>query len=1163
MAPNPLRRCLKRGETNAEGKGKEELDLEVGELVEAVEELAEEVAEGDEDDAEGAEGGGGKKGRRDLSDILDIEGMRNNFFPDETVKPLKQRLRTWDMTMELRGFTNVSNEPINFFIDVSMGHMKKGRTPKITLPPKYTMAYDLGKTGPSSSIVMDSPERLLRHHTFRCTYKDLHDHVLKFDVWQISTWSFNTHFGERSMALWDVATRSMAMDLMIKKKLTKKQIDAKNKPYDVLRLSCTIELAEVYDFHMSFDNWTFKLSPNPLFEKYQPQVMRLVVSCPKNRLNAVVKKSSAWDDSDQDVDPCKFFWAHPGKFLFRGTKSALESSAFNIKVFNVINNPVAKATPGVELGAAIFGMKSILDVSVFKGIVKALTKDKDKFIVGELVGNIKTTTLSKGYRNEEPQVKLRPEQMSAGSMASSLDLKMRYLCIRVFKCENLPVADVEEGSSDPLVRILWDGVVQSSMVIPRTLRPVFNTTFYFPVRFFNDNVFKRKKFWDGLLPMELQSKGVVRVEVWDDDEASCDFLGATEVDVHELLDTKQTVIRSLVGGGAKAADEDEDEEDAKPKGKGIEKEHKVRIYEGLKEQLIGSDIKTNGAPLIKFEMYFCPDFPMQIQCDPRMDGEEGGELGKEMDAWFKYFQNDFKNKYQMYFPDSLGCTPVRDFSFAESGKHPQTRSLVPLPAFLCPIVVPEEMGPPYMLLHWIRCIPFDVSTKQRRTFKIPQWRGPRYLLNARIGSPQDHAVLLCCVLLAMKVDAYVCKGLVRGDDGVRREHAWVMTRESKNERPSDPLTVTFWETCTATRYHLPRRFNHEGRDGMHKDDDDPTEEDEADRVKGEGKGDTLETEVPTSRIVENAIDELPALGPSRVKNKNKAADEGAAKGSRDAMMAKMRAKREKMAIAPDKILIQEQNQVYLPYETIEYVFNDKNVWGNLQNEHPGCVYYDFETEWQWRPLLGGGNPVIPIDKDVSIGGALRQHLCDRFADDLVSELCESVRMFRAKNGLDTNFDMNVDLVNMLSDRIDLLEEKSKLDPDLCEDDRHLVDLTARADHYDCSPNVRDKMLYPGYERNQKRAWGKVLKQAKQLDEQFINNFPVKRGMKFKGYPLHFCTSQADRIREVLFDWPVFKEMLEITDDRVHFIVVSKMYPYASGVLSLWFIIGMEVPRGAE
>ena len=55
--------------------------------------------------------------------------------------------------------------------------------------------------------------------------------------------------------------------------------------------------------------------------------------------------------------------------------------------------------------------------------------------------------------------------------------------------------------------------MQSSPVIHKTLRPVFNYCFYFPVRFFDRNVFKKKKYRKGLLPLELQSKGVVRLEV--------------------------------------------------------------------------------------------------------------------------------------------------------------------------------------------------------------------------------------------------------------------------------------------------------------------------------------------------------------------------------------------------------------------------------------------------------------------------------------------------------------------------------------------------------------------------------------------------------------------------------------------------------------------------
>jgi hypothetical protein len=236
-------------------------------------------------------------------------------------------------------------------------------------------------------------------------------------------------------------------------------------------------------------------------------------------------------------------------------------------------------------------------------------------------------------------------------MASQLILKNRsapkgrqkYLCVRIAKCENLPVADLEEGTSDPQVKITWDGMVQTSQTFKRTLRPVYNTTFYFPVRFFDANVEKNKRYREKLLPLELQSKGVVRIEVWDEDEASCDFLGSSEVDLKELLDTKQVVVRSLLGASkVKKSEDDDDDANLVPQGKGIEKEERVRIYEGIKEQLVGSDIKTTGAPLIHFEVYFWPDFEKGVECKGRADGEAGGAMQKEIDTYAKYMQKDFK-----------------------------------------------------------------------------------------------------------------------------------------------------------------------------------------------------------------------------------------------------------------------------------------------------------------------------------------------------------------------------------------------------------------------------------------------------------------------------------------------------------------------------------------
>ena len=48
--------------------------------------------------------------------------------------------------------------------------------------------------------------------------------------------------------------------------------DIWNVNVEVMRFSAGIELAEIYDFQLSFDNWTYKLQADPEFEKFQSQV---------------------------------------------------------------------------------------------------------------------------------------------------------------------------------------------------------------------------------------------------------------------------------------------------------------------------------------------------------------------------------------------------------------------------------------------------------------------------------------------------------------------------------------------------------------------------------------------------------------------------------------------------------------------------------------------------------------------------------------------------------------------------------------------------------------------------------------------------------------------------------------------------------------------------
>ena len=72
--------------------------------------------------------------------------------------------------------------------------------------------------------------------------------------------------------------------------------------------------------------------------------------------------------------------------------------------------------PGTVIGKSLMGLTSVLDISVFKGSIKALTNDPSRFRVGELVGNIKVQECSRGMKKPETDVKERPEQPKASGM---------------------------------------------------------------------------------------------------------------------------------------------------------------------------------------------------------------------------------------------------------------------------------------------------------------------------------------------------------------------------------------------------------------------------------------------------------------------------------------------------------------------------------------------------------------------------------------------------------------------------------------------------------------------------------------------------------------------------------------------------------------------------
>lgn len=85
--------------------------------------------------------------------------------------------------------------------------------------------------------------------------------------------------------------------------------------------------------------------------------------------------------------------------------------------------------------------------------------------------------------------------------------------------------------------------------------------------------------------------------------------------------------------------------------------------------------------------------------------------------------------------------------------------------------------------------------------RMEVWNQFHTFLSLRRGDCEDHAILLCSLLLGFGLDAYVCVGTVQdqGGSGNIRDHVWVITRSRRNGSMNRPRVV-FWETLTGQRY---------------------------------------------------------------------------------------------------------------------------------------------------------------------------------------------------------------------------------------------------------------------------------------------------------------------------------------------------------------------------
>mmetsp|Transcript_44166 Transcript_44166/g.127526 ORF Transcript_44166/g.127526 Transcript_44166/m.127526 type:complete len:1295 (-) Transcript_44166:231-4115(-) len=1018
------------------------------------------------------------------SDLLRKGGDDSNVNPQD-------RMRAWELRLAIRSFNYVGSEDsIDTFFAFSLIPIDARHTrSRIRLLPEYSPAAILKKNDPKT---LDNPAVIWPCKVFKLPYRDLDKFVLKVAMWKVSKLSFNTYIGRGDRALEKIVWRDANTNFAVKEKMTREQEERRRKKKmvvgDVAMLGLTINCEEIFDFQLKCENWSLEMNKeHPLWKsKREKEKKSLTFVVPKNKFSMPSKGHKCNSTTVKWMGPesekkCVWPTVDPSSpFVFRGTRTALQNQYFIIKVHSAkVYNEQQPALKAV--GSALMNLTSVLDISVFSARVKHLNKDEEYFLVGMVTGSVKVLMYSMNCKTLDNIKGGRPQQPKSAATVGHLNRSEQHLVVKVFKCDGLAVADHDTASSDPYLRCSWDNMLQRSPVLKETVRPVFNFTFYFPVRLFNLQV-KKKMYIDTALQYELESKGDIKIQVWDDDDTSSDSLGFFRLTLADLLKSKPQT-RTLLGSVASAGEEDEDVEAAPRSKQWFEVEREVRVFDGAKTELTGCSLPNPKTPLIFFEAYFYPDW------DSRVSVKHSEETTKE-NKWLKKMEEfnhegvKFVKKYAEAFPDAIGAfscveDPLASRSdtrnalrrFTCLSKHPQTMDDLPLMAFPSRITTPEEYLQPPVLLHWVSCFTFSSSSRQDRTGRIPEdgWKDPQTFLFTKKGPVQDHALLLCSVLLGSKQDAYVCKGMIHvtendGGDGESKkrliEHVWVMTREADG-------WVTFWEPCTRELYHLPNRWEKQSVRVKRKrkaqamqNDTLVAADDESDKDDDPASGAlVLANEIPDEILGIPDLEALPAVARmpkpkaptqgKRLDPREKARQEEARRKARQLVEPKYHAEG-----AVEGALVD-----WLPYDSIDVVFNDTNLWANRQNHHPACITYNFEEITDevtcenpgWFPFLAPKDPketeqepgqqsgkevqdeyeFDPIEREAVIDAAYPAEWIERREVGMVGEIEENLRTSRAKLGMDTYCERPQKLQAQLTQFLTLMEKMFTLDVDFC------------------------------------------------------------------------------------------------------------------------------------
>ncbi|CRH01096.1 conserved Plasmodium protein, unknown function [Plasmodium relictum] len=975
----------------------------------------------------------------DLYEELKREQNITEFY-NPMLKP-----RLWSFEFFIKYIHNLESQKQKFFYLVSFGNNKKL---KLYDTLKNEILYTPGYTiEPGEIKYLRIPLPIWSQKELVISYNDLQNFEITIEMWSINGFIFNDLYASSKKTLKEIIEMEPDNNIILKKKIEKQNIT-----FEAQCLGVYMQLSEIFEFHMALDSWWFISSGEmPNYLKKLPKFLRF--KFPLNERDWIIH--SSYKSSNN-------FWLYPGYFCFIGTHQQLANSFFILTV--LCYNSRYRYKPPILLGSCIISLKSVTEYPFFKGIVKKLTLDKTRFKQGEIVGNIKCFAKSYGINEIEKNIQRPSQPFSDATLVNQLILNDHYLVIRIIKCENLAISSIDLNNVNINVWVKWDGMVNKTVTVAKTTSPFFYQNLYYPIRLVDSKELTNENLIRNVLPIDLISKGEICFEVHNNNEIYSTILGIFELHFADIFNYGTIDYRSLAQANTKSSSTYNDyKENYEIPNRTTNnandnyddyymKNYKTVVYKNTLELMYSKihlkslnkeNIQTKKKSTITIEAYVIPPLPNNLVFFNEHKATNSSLIYKALSKrWEKDFTK-FNDIYLQWFPKS-----IKNRNFPCVSKNDFDNNIYPLCSFVTSINLPAQVSTPGPLFHWLNNIEYIESEDESAIFTPPY-----FFLSYKKGTIQDHVLLLCCCLKGLEYDAYVCKGTINNG---KKNHYWVMTRHENG-------WICFWEVTNKSIIHLKNRWNN---NDFLKNSDIIKQNEMLNKVKENNEekyynGEYLmnfvrygleelkrkEKEIKEEYDLkeENELYTMDICGENNTKDEKVDIEEILC-NDEDFFNNMLEIKYEKtesyncnkalkyllenfskyIPISPKMFLVDYENTLaYVPYTSIEIVFNDEQLYGNMQNHHPACILYDFENNNHWRPLLN--HSPIPIKNEITISTPLSDKLSVKYANDLEEEIREMILFIRNKEGLETNFEHSSEIRYFLEMYIDLCEYKLNLD----------------------------------------------------------------------------------------------------------------------------------------